>query len=64
VFELKSLVLEPGVRASGRFTRDIAAALGRCARWHGCAAVALTRASPAGFAAELETALAGQAQAD
>ena len=37
VFELKSLVLEPGVRVSERFCRDIAAAISRCARWHGCA---------------------------
>ncbi len=57
-FELKSLVLEPGVRTSGRFSRDIAAALARCARWHGCAEITLTRASPHGFGAQLEAALA------
>jgi uncharacterized protein YcaQ len=62
VFELKSLVLEPGVRASERFTRDIAGALGRCARWHGCAAIALTQASPAAFAAQLAAALAEHAE--
>ena len=58
VFELKSLVLEPGVRVSDRFSRDIAAALTRCARWHGCAEIALTQATPSSFGAQLETALA------
>jgi uncharacterized protein YcaQ len=58
VFELKSLMLEPGVRVSERFCRDIAAAITRCARWHGCAAVTLTQASPHSFAAPLESALA------
>jgi uncharacterized protein YcaQ len=58
VFELKSLVLEPGARISERFTHDIAAALRRCAGWHGCAAIALTQAAPASFGAQLEAALA------
>jgi uncharacterized protein YcaQ len=53
VFELKSVALEPGLRSSERLLRDIAAAAGRCARWHGCPAVALTQAVPA----EAETAL-------
>jgi uncharacterized protein YcaQ len=35
-FELKSVILEPGARTSERFASDIAAALVRCARWHGC----------------------------
>ena len=59
VFELKSVALEPGVRISERFTSDIAAALLRCARWHGCADVALTQAIPHSFAAQLKAALAG-----
>jgi uncharacterized protein YcaQ len=58
VFELKSLVLEDGVRTSERFNRDIAAALSRCARWHGCAEIALTQAIPHSFGAQLEAALA------
>ena len=57
-FELKSLELEPGVRVSERFCRDVAAALTRCARWHGCAEVVLAQAIPAGFGAQLEAALA------
>jgi len=57
-FELKSLVLEPGVRASERFVRDLASAFVRCARWHGCPQVVLTRTEPAELAAPLSAALA------
>jgi uncharacterized protein YcaQ len=57
VFELKSLVLEPGVRVSERFVRDLAAAFIRCARWHGCPQVVLTHAEPAGIAAPLAAVL-------
>ena len=62
VFELKSLVLEPGVRASDRFSCDIAAAITRCARWHGCPTVTMTQASPADFASRLAAALADRAE--
>lgn len=58
VFELKSLVLEPGVRVSDRFTRDIAAAVQRCANWHGCPSVRVAATEPAGFGAPLAQALA------
>jgi uncharacterized protein len=57
VFELKSLVLEPGVRVSDRFVRDVAGALQRCANWHGCPQVRVAQAQPAGFAAVLQAAL-------
>jgi len=61
VFELKSLVLEPQVRVSDRFVRDIAAAVQRCASWHACPQVKITHTDPAGFAAQLRAALqAGQ----
>jgi uncharacterized protein YcaQ len=60
-FELKSLVLEPGVRASERFVRDLAGTLVRCARWHGCPQVVLTRAEPPALAAPLSAALADAA---
>lgn len=60
VFELKSLALEPGVRVSERFTRDIAAAIARCARWHGCPGIVLTEAIPHSFGALLEAVLAEQ----
>jgi uncharacterized protein YcaQ len=46
VFELKSVALEAGVRLSGRLLRDIAAAAGRCARWHGCPVVTVGRTDP------------------
>jgi len=60
VFELKSLVLEPGVRLSARLAEDIAAAVGRCARWHACAQVVLTQAEPVAFTLLLRAALAAQ----
>jgi uncharacterized protein YcaQ len=46
VFELKSVALEAGVRPGGGLLRDIAAAAGRCARWHGCPVVEVTRTDP------------------
>jgi uncharacterized protein YcaQ len=58
VFELKSVILEPGMRTGVRFTRDIAAAVTRCARWHGCPRTRVDAAQPAAFAAQLAAALA------
>ena len=49
VFELKSVVLEPGVRISERFILDVAAAVLRCARWHACPVVKVTQAAPEAF---------------
>lgn len=63
-FELKSVILEPGARTSERFTRDIAAALLRCARWHGCATVEVTQAEPAAFGRQLAAALGACADSD
>jgi uncharacterized protein YcaQ len=56
VFELKSVALEPGVRLSARLAEDIAAAAVRCARWHGCPQVSVTRTEPDGLAALLRAA--------
>ncbi|KQV79881.1 hypothetical protein ASD15_17895 [Massilia sp. Root351] len=61
VFELKSLALEPGVRVSERFARDVAAALQRCANWHGCPRVQAGATEPSGFSGVLQAALDGQA---
>ena len=61
VFELKSVVLEPGVRVSDRFVRDVAAALVRCARWHGCEFVSVAHAEPTTFVAQLNDALGDSA---
>ena len=58
IFELKSLVLEPDARISERFVRDVAAALQRCANWHGCPQVRLTQAAPAQIVPLLRAALA------
>ena len=57
VFEVKSLELEAGVRVSKRFCRDVAQALLRCARWHACPQVRVTRTVPASLAAPLGAAL-------
>lgn len=57
VFELKSLVLEPRARPSDRFVRDLAAAVQRCADWHGCPQVQVTQSQPDGVAAQLRAAL-------
>jgi uncharacterized protein YcaQ len=61
IFELKSVILEPGARVSDRFVRDIAAALVRCARWHGCELVSVAHAEPASFIAQLNDALGDSA---
>lgn len=57
VFEVKSLMLEPSVRVSERFTRDIAGALQRLAGWHACPQVQINHAAPAAFGAQLQAAL-------
>ena len=57
VFELKALALEPGVRVSERFVRDVAAALQRFADWHGCPRVRTGATEPPGFAGALQAAL-------
>jgi uncharacterized protein len=53
VFEIKALMLEEGVRTSDRFAQDVGAALVRCARWHGCEQIRLTRCEPASFSGGL-----------
>lgn len=63
VFELKSLVFELGVRVGERLLRDLAAAVTRCARWHGCPTVALTRTDPEGVATALRALFATPEQA-
>lgn len=57
VFEIISLTLEPGVRLSERLAADLAQALLRCARWHACPALRITRTEPAPLAPMLEAAL-------
>jgi uncharacterized protein YcaQ len=43
IFEVKSLVLEPGVRISERLTRDVNGALQRLADWHECPQIKITQ---------------------
>lgn len=56
-FVLRSIVLEPGVRPSERLVRDVATAMGRCARWHGCPRVRVGHAAPEAFGARLAAVL-------
>jgi uncharacterized protein YcaQ len=53
VFELKSVILEPGVRVSERLVADVAQALLRCARWHQCPTLRVVESKPAHFAQRL-----------
>jgi uncharacterized protein YcaQ len=63
LFELKSVNFEPGLRPSERLLRDLAAAVARCARWHGCPAVEVVRTAPEGLAAPLRAMFALPEQA-
>ncbi len=56
VFEVKSLHLEPGVRATRRLATELATALQRCAQWHGTPRVVI-RHAPSALSPLLETAL-------
>lgn len=57
-FEIKSLVLEEGVRLSPRFVQDVAGAVQRLANWHGCPQVDITQSQPSAFGPLLASALA------
>lgn len=60
MFELKNLALEPGVRVTGRFVRDVAGALQRLANWHDCPNVQVQASAPPEFAAALQGELDAQ----
>jgi uncharacterized protein YcaQ len=53
MFELKLVALDEGVRSGDALLRDIAAAVGRCARWHGCPEVTVGRTAPEALAVPL-----------
>lgn len=57
VFELKSVAFEPGLRLSERLLRDLAQAILRCARWHGCPQVVVAQVVPGAARGPLEAAL-------
>ncbi|MCA1557011.1 MAG: winged helix DNA-binding domain-containing protein [Acidobacteria bacterium] len=46
VFEIKSLHMEPHVRANAELLDDIAAAIGECAGWHGTSEIVIQRSDP------------------
>jgi uncharacterized protein YcaQ len=59
LFEVKAVFFEPGLREREALLRDVAGALQRCARWHGCARVHLVRSEPAYLQARLAELLGG-----
>jgi len=61
IFEVKAALFEPGLRVSDALVRDVAGALLRCARWHGCTRVQVNRAEPEVLAARLALALGAPA---
>ncbi|MBD0372061.1 MAG: YcaQ family DNA glycosylase [Pyrinomonadaceae bacterium] len=58
VFELKSLHMEPHVRASADVLKDIATALLRCAAWHRTPEIIIRKSDPPVVAARLQKHLA------
>ncbi len=57
VFEVKALYLESGVRITQRLATDLAAALQRCATWHGTEKVKISQCNPRAFGVALKAAL-------
>lgn len=57
IFELKAVLFEPGLRGGDALVRDVAGAVLRCARWHGCTQVVLQRTEPGEMAGRLALAL-------
>lgn len=57
VFEVKALFFEDGVMPDETLARDIAAALARCAGWHGTPEVTIGRCEPKAFGRLLQSAL-------
>lgn len=55
-FELRSVHLEPGVRVSERLVDDVATAVQRCARWHGCPRIRVVSCVPETFGMRLAAA--------
>jgi uncharacterized protein YcaQ len=56
LFEVKSFWLEPAVKSAPSLLHDVAAAIVRCARWHGATRVRYGQISPRGCAAALRAA--------
>ena len=58
IFQVKVLYLEPGIRITERLIVDVAAALQRCAAWHGCNSVVIDCCDPRALRVALKSALA------
>jgi uncharacterized protein YcaQ len=57
IFEVRNIHFEPGVRLSDRLIREVAAAVGDCARWHRTPRVEFRASDPPEAAARLHAAL-------
>jgi uncharacterized protein YcaQ len=57
IFEIKSLYLEPGVRASIDLIKDVAGAISECALWHQTPTVRVLKSDPPALASRLEKAI-------
>ncbi|WP_298014153.1 crosslink repair DNA glycosylase YcaQ family protein [uncultured Castellaniella sp.] len=56
VFEIKALYLEDGVAPAPRLVQELAAAIARCARWHGTPQIRLAHCQPESLAPALRAA--------
>jgi uncharacterized protein YcaQ len=56
VFEVKNLVLEPGVKPDAALVASIARTLKQCAIWHGTPQVTVTKANTVRLASSIESA--------
>jgi uncharacterized protein YcaQ len=59
VFAISALFLEPGRPVSARLVEELAASIGRTARWHGTPTVVVERSEPASLARALRAHLTG-----
>ena len=57
------MLFEAGVRIGDGLLRDVAGALLRCARWHGCPQIRLVRTEPADVNARLAALLGAESVA-
>ncbi len=57
MFEVKALFLEPEVELTPSLIEEVAAAIGRCATWHGTPQVIVRKSEPAAFGKSIRQAL-------
>ena len=57
MFEVKALFLEPEVELTPSLIEEVAAAIGRCATWHGTPQVIVRKSAPAACGKSIRQAL-------